>query len=82
MHRQIKQIEEEPFISFTKRKELLKSMDDEEESDDDTVSEKLDELVNQITVAYIERETDLFRTQLQEKGIQEVFSVPAQVYTT
>ncbi|KAF1940545.1 P-loop containing nucleoside triphosphate hydrolase protein [Clathrospora elynae] len=82
MSRQITQIEEEPFLSFTGRLGDLETLAEEDEQDPDVIAEKISKLVNEITVAYIERETDLFRTQLQEKGITELFSVAAMAYTT
>ncbi|KAG9195143.1 hypothetical protein G6011_00263 [Alternaria panax] len=82
MYRQIKQIEEEPFISFTERLDQIHQLtDDGEEEIDPTFNEKYDELLNEVTEAYIKRETEMFRIQLQEKGITELFSVAAMSYT-
>jgi hypothetical protein len=86
MARQIKQIKEEPFTSFSQRLESYYKIADELEDDDDVLdednSEEIAKLVNKITVAYIEREIGLVKTQLGEKGITEVFPVAAMVYST
>ncbi|RAR11801.1 hypothetical protein DDE83_004398 [Stemphylium lycopersici] len=82
MFRQIQQIKEEPFISFTERLEYLEEIQDKEEEDPAVIVDEIDALVNSITVAYIKRESDLFRAQLQEKGIKDLFCVSAQTYRT
>ena len=81
MGTQIRQINEHPFPALNARLETIDSLYEEGDADDYVISDMLDELLREATVAYIKYETANVQRQMQPKGIK-VFSVSALAYTS
>ncbi|KAI4630907.1 hypothetical protein J4E83_002432 [Alternaria metachromatica] len=81
MGTQIRQINEHPFPALNTRLETIDSLYEEGDADDDVISDMLDELLREATIAYIKYETANVQRQMQPKGIK-VFSVSALAYTS
>jgi hypothetical protein len=78
---QIQQINQPPFPALYARIEEIEKLADEESTDVAVISELLDEVLREATIAYIKYETANVQKQMQPKGIK-VFSVSALAYTS
>ncbi|KAI4693739.1 uncharacterized protein J4E84_002314 [Alternaria hordeiaustralica] len=81
MGTQIRQINEHPFPGLNARLETIDGLYEEGDADDNVISDMLDELLREATIAYIKYETANVQRQMQPKGIK-VFSVSALAYTS
>ncbi|KAI4708037.1 hypothetical protein J4E89_007156 [Alternaria sp. Ai002NY15] len=79
MGTQIRQINEHPFPCLNARLETIDGLYEEGDADDNVISDMLDELLREATIAYIKYETANVQRQMQPKGIK-VFSVSALAY--
>jgi hypothetical protein len=78
---QLQQIDEHPFPALHARLEEIEKLDDEGNTDATVISELLNEVLKEATIAYIKYETANVQRQMQPKGIK-VFSVSALAYTS
>ncbi|KAI4958200.1 hypothetical protein J4E86_003797 [Alternaria arbusti] len=81
MGTQIRQINEHPFPALNARLEEIDNLDDEGIAEPEVVSDMLDELLREATIAYIKYETANVQRQMHPKGIK-VFSVSALAHTS
>jgi len=64
MGTQIRQINEHPFPALNARLEEIDNLDDEEIAEPEVVSDMLDELLREATIAYIKYETANVQRQM------------------
>jgi hypothetical protein len=81
MGTQIRQISEHPFPALNARLEDIDKLAEEDDADPDAISDMLDELLREATIAYVKYETANVQRQMEPKGIK-VFSVSALAYTS
>ena len=81
MGTQIRQIHVHPFPALNARMEDIDKLDEEGNADPAVISDLLDELLREATIAYIKHETANVQRQMQPKGIK-VFSVSALAHTS
>jgi hypothetical protein len=77
MGTQIRQIHEHPFQALNARLEDIDKLDEEGNADPEVISDLLDELLKEATIAYIKHETANVQRRMQPKGIKVLVSALA-----